>query len=243
MDTHPYFAFSGGANDQPIATSEDPTNAGGQWPGLACNSCRSNFGVTIAGEFSNGYNDCVLYLRGVNGSTTIRRRGTTTSAGVREFALASMDALGDWFFLTWKIGKAADGVIRSPLWYYQLGLEGGWMPTDPCKALGKCASIVIKGSSFDGTFSGWQTGGAAAGTIDTAAMNEFGQWPPATISNVDAGALTLMPTYTETVSIGNGWFDAGDTTPDVITVAGCMYPAVWTALNLPAPTALCTGAA
>jgi hypothetical protein len=69
--------------------------------------------VTITGEFSNGYNDCVLYVRGVNGSTMYggdcnfwedsSTWNTTTIAGVREFALASMDALGDWFFWTWKV--------------------------------------------------------------------------------------------------------------------------------------------
>jgi hypothetical protein len=32
---------------------------------LTCS--RSAFGVTVAGEFSNGYNDCGLYLTGVNG--------------------------------------------------------------------------------------------------------------------------------------------------------------------------------
>ncbi|KAF7328260.1 Glycoside hydrolase family 5 protein [Mycena venus] len=283
MDTHPYFAFSGQPNTQPIATGTDPSDAGGQWPGLACsswgsslNNSRSNFGVTIAGEFSNGYNDCGLYVRGVNGSASYGGNCSfwedsstwdpATIAGVREFALASMDALGDWFFWTWKIGKAADGVVRSPLWSYQLGLQGGWMPTDPRKALGKCASIGIKGSSFDGTFSAWQTGGTGAGTIAAAATNEFGQWPPATISNVDAGALTLMPTYTATgsvptlayitpsgtgsaaaatptASIPNGWFDAADSTPGMTAVAGCTYPAAWTALSLPAPTALCTGPA
>ncbi|KAJ6563286.1 hypothetical protein DFH09DRAFT_1315470 [Mycena vulgaris] len=34
------------------------------------------------------------------------------------------------------IGKAADGVVRSPLWSYQLGLEGVWMPADPRAAAG-----------------------------------------------------------------------------------------------------------
>jgi hypothetical protein len=38
LDTHPYFAFSGGANTQPIATGTDPDKAGGQWPPLACNA-------------------------------------------------------------------------------------------------------------------------------------------------------------------------------------------------------------
>lgn len=154
--------------------------------------------------------------------------------------------------------------MSSPLWSYQLGLAGGWMPTDPRAAHGKCGAIGIKAAQFDGTFSAWQTGGAGAGTIAQAATDEFGAWPPATLSNVDAGALTLMPTYTATgsvptlayltptpsvtgsaaavtptVSIGNGWFDAADTALVATPVAGCTYPAAWSALDLPAPTARC----
>ncbi|KAJ7355225.1 glycoside hydrolase [Mycena albidolilacea] len=278
MDTHPYFAFSGNPQNAPIATSEDPDDAGGQWPRLACsswasslNNSRSQFGVTVAGEWSNGYNDCGLYLNGVNGSHSYggdcslwedsSTWNATVKAGVQQFALASMDALGDWFFWTWKIGKAADGVVRSPLWSYQLGLEGGWMPTDPRIALGKCSALDVNAAQFDGTYSAWQTGGKGAGTIDAAATDEFGVWPPATISGVDAGALTLLPTYTATGSVptlvyvtptpsvspsvtptasaGNGWFDAADTTPAVTAVAGCTYPAAWSALDLPAPTTRC----
>ncbi|KAF7366076.1 Glycoside hydrolase family 5 protein [Mycena venus] len=281
IDQHPYLAFSGAPNNAPIATGENPNDAGGQWPGIVCgwgstlNNSRSQFGVTVAGEFSNGYNDCGLYLTGVNGTQSYGGAcslwedsstwNATVIAGVREFALASMDALGDWFFWTWKIGKAADGVVRSPLWSYQLGLQGGWMPTDPRKAVGKCAAIGVKGAQFDGTFSAWQTGGAGAGTIAASFTEEFGQWPPATISNVDPAAMTVLPTYTATgsiptltfitpsvtgtaavvtptVSIVNGWFDAADTTPAITTVAGCTYPAAWSALSLPAPTARCTGA-
>ncbi|KAJ7843740.1 glycoside hydrolase family 5 protein [Mycena olivaceomarginata] len=238
--------FHGNPQNAPIATSEDPSDAGGQWPRLACtswasslNNSRSQFGVTVAGEWSNGYNDCGLYLNGVNGSHSYggdcslwedsSTWNATVKAGVQQFALASMDALGDWFFWTWKIGKAADGVVRSPLWSYQLGLEGGWMPTDPRTALGKCSALDVNAAQFDGTYSAWQTGGKGAGTIDAAATDEFGVWPPATISGVDAGALTLLPTYTATGSVptlvyvtptpsvspsvtptasaGNGWFD------------------------------------
>ncbi|KAJ6536155.1 glycoside hydrolase [Mycena capillaripes] len=282
LDIHPYLAFSGAKNDDPIATGEDPDNAGGTWPEAACNhwgtyfnTSRSQFGITVAGEFSNGYNDCGLYVTGVNGTQTYggdcslwedsSTWNATVTAGVREFALASMDSLGDWFFWTWKIGKAADGVVRSPLWSYQLGLEGGWMPTDPRKAQGKCAAIGVKGVQFDGKYSAWQTGGAGAGTIAASSTAKFGQWPPATISGVDAGAMKLLPTYTATgsiptltfitptvtgivatvtptVSIGNGWFDAADTMPAITAVAGCTYPAAWSALSLPAPTARCTGA-
>ncbi|KAJ6528919.1 hypothetical protein B0H19DRAFT_1194126 [Mycena capillaripes] len=175
-----------------------------------------------------------------------------------------MDALQDWFFWTWKIGKAANGVVQSPLWSYQLGFEGGWMPTDPRTVHGKCTAIGVEAALFAGTLSAWQTGGAGAGTIAASSTDEFGVWPPATISNVDAGALTLLPTYTATgsvttltyvtptgsgsaapsatASIGDGWFDKGDTAPGVTAVAGCTYPAAWIALSLPAPTALCTGA-
>ncbi|KAF8178886.1 glycoside hydrolase superfamily [Mycena galopus ATCC 62051] len=283
LDTHPYFAFSGNANNEPIATGTDADEAGGQWPGLACsswgsslNNSRAQFGVTIAGEFSNGYNNCGLFLNGVNGTEsygdcTLWQDSSTWNAsviaGVNAFALASMDALGDWFFWTWKIGAAQDGIVSSPLWSYQLGLEGGWMPKDPRIALGKCEAIGVTGTPFVGTFSSWQTGGSGAGTIAATATNEFGLWPPATISNVDADAMTLLATYTATgavstlsyvtptptptpttvaptltVSVGNGWFDAGDTSPGVTSVAGCTYSAAWSALSMPMPTALCTGA-
>ncbi|KAJ6528287.1 glycoside hydrolase family 5 protein [Mycena vulgaris] len=282
LDTHPYFAFDQQPNDAPIATSEDAATAGGTWPASACsawggsiNASRTAFGVTVAGEFSNGYNDCGLYLTGVNGSQHYggdcalwedsSTWNASVKAGVREFALASMDAMQDWFFWTWKIGPAADGVVSSPLWSYQLGLEGGWMPTDPRTAIGKCNAIGVLGEQFPGTYSAWQTGGAGAGTIAAAATAQFGQWPPATISHVDVAALTLLPTYTATgsvptltfvtptatggaaqatvtASIGNGWFDAQDTSPVVTAVAGCTYPDAWGAVSSPAPTALCTGA-
>ncbi|KAJ7846590.1 glycoside hydrolase superfamily [Mycena olivaceomarginata] len=169
-DTHPYFSLSREPNDDPIATGEDTDSAGGSWPAKACNSwgpgtngSRSDFGVTVAGEFSSGYNDCGLYLNRVNGSTSY--------GWVMPFALAQIDTLGDWFFWTWKIGNTTDGVVRAPLWSYQLGLEGGWMPTDPRTANGKCAAIGTQGTPFDGTFNAWQTGGEGAGTIDPAAIS------------------------------------------------------------------------
>ncbi|KAJ7690962.1 hypothetical protein B0H17DRAFT_910793, partial [Mycena rosella] len=63
------------------------------------------FGVTVAGEFSNGYayNDCGLYLTGVNGSHAYGGDcnlwldawtwNSMVKAGVLQFALASMDAM------------------------------------------------------------------------------------------------------------------------------------------------------
>lgn len=37
LDTHPYFAFNGQANDAPINTGVG-SNAGGTWPQMACQS-------------------------------------------------------------------------------------------------------------------------------------------------------------------------------------------------------------
>ncbi|KAF7378328.1 Glycoside hydrolase family 5 protein [Mycena sanguinolenta] len=279
LDTHPYFAFDQQPNTAPIATGtgEDGVTAGGIWPAQACNvwgpsinTSRAAFGVTVAGEFSTGYNDCGLYLTGVNGTHSYGGDCTlwedastwnqTVVAGLREYTLASMDAMRDWFFWTWKIGNATDGVVRSPLWSYQLGLQNGWVPTDPRTALGTCAELGVSGPQFVGTFSAWQTGGAGAGTIAPSAIAEFGVWPPATISNV-AAAASVLPTYTPTgsvttlvyttpapstvtatasVSAGDGWFDAGDTALAMTAVAGCTYPNAWDAVSTAVP-AVCTG--
>lgn len=75
---------------------------------------RSSFGVTYAGEFSNGFNDCGLFLNGMSDRHSYGGDcgfwqdaslwNSTVKAGLKEFALASMDALGDWFFWTWKVG-------------------------------------------------------------------------------------------------------------------------------------------
>ncbi|KAF7323391.1 Glycoside hydrolase family 5 protein [Mycena chlorophos] len=277
IDTHPYFSFSGAPNDSPIATGTNPDDAGGEWPGKACttwggslNQSRADFGITIAGEWSNGYNDCGLYLNGVNGSHSYGGNcdlwqdssnwNASIIAGVAAFAEASMDALGDWFFWTWKIGEA-DGIVQSPLWSYQLGLQGGWIPSDPRTAKGKCAAIGDEGTPFVGTYSSWQTGGAGAGTIAPDQTAWF-QWPPTTLSNAGnilpsystGGSMpTLtyaMPTTTTTgtasaamppptASMGNGWADPSDTTEAVVAVSGCLYPDAWDALSLPAPTATC----
>ncbi|KAJ7923857.1 glycoside hydrolase family 5 protein, partial [Mycena leptocephala] len=219
LDTHPYFAFDGATNNAPIVAGVDPANpgAGGQWPKQACsswgpslNKSRSAFGVTVTGEFRNGYNDCGLYLTGVNGTQhyggdcslwlDANTWNDTTKAGVKAFAFASMDATQDWFFWTWKIGPALDGVVRSPLWSYQLGLANGFMPSDPRDSIGVCAGLGVNKNPFPGTFSAWKTGGAGEGAINATSLATFGVWPPATLSNVQV-APTLLPTYTATATI------------------------------------------
>lgn len=219
--------------------------------------------MTIAGEFSNGYNDCGLFLKGVNGSTSYggdcsfwqdaSQWNSTVKAGILDFALASMDALQDWFFWTWKIGNSTSNLVESPLWSYQLGLQGGWVPTDPRTAVGKCGALGVTGPQFDGTYLPWQTGGAGAGTIAAAATAGL-VYPPLTLNGVQAAvAATLLPIYTSTgtvatlppptltattksISVGNGWFDSSDTASAPTAIAGCTYPNAWSAVNIPVPT-------
>lgn len=174
--------------------------------------------------------------------------------------MASMDAIQDFFFWTWKIGNSStSNSVQAPLWSYQLGLENGWIPADPRTANGTCASLDSQSSPFDGEYESWQTGGAGAGTIAATATASFGQWPPATISNAP-GPASLLPSYTSTgtvvtlppptftasmtksVDVGDGWFNTGDTAAAPTAIAGCTYPDAWDALTVAVPAQCGSGA-
>ncbi|KAG1738187.1 glycoside hydrolase family 5 protein [Suillus lakei] len=275
LDTHPYFAFDSQSTGPPIATGTG-LSAGGVWPQQACNAwgpgintSQTAFGVTIAGEFSDGYNDCGLYLTGVGNTASYgtscslfldsSQWNDTMKAGLYEFTLASMDALQNWFFWTWKVGNSSTtNSVQSPLWSYQLGLQQGWIPTDPRTAVGTCAALGATGPQFDGVYSAYQTGGPGAGTIVASSVTSYGQYPPTPINGLTLGAIqSLLPTYTSTsavptlppptfspspspsVSTGNGWFDSGDTGLAPTQVQGCTYPNAWDAVSSTMPTALC----
>ncbi|KAF9030182.1 putative ectomycorrhiza-upregulated exo-beta-1,3-glucanase GH5 [Hymenopellis radicata] len=260
LDRHPYTAFSDSSFSDPIATGTGD-GAGGVWVAAACawadESIRlsTTFGVNFAGEWSNGWNDCGVYLKGIPGSSTFggdcsvwedaSTWDASMKAGVAAFNAAQMDALQDWFFWTWKIGNTTAGKVGSPLWSYQLGLEGGWILKDPREAKGKCAGVT----PFPGTYEPWMTGGAGAGTI-TAVVQEY---PPATISGpgvpatdlpvyAASGTVNTLPGPTITGHTVKGWFDAGDTALGPTPIAGCAYPNAWDAQDAAVPTG-CTGVA
>ncbi|KAG2015231.1 exo-beta-1,3-glucanase [Coprinopsis cinerea AmutBmut pab1-1] len=264
MDMHPYFAFNGGQTRvDPIANGTG-SGAGGVWPGIACqrwnalfSNSRSEFGVTVAGEWSNGFNDCGLFLNGVGlpatyaGNCNLWQDSTNwdeaTKAGLRKFATASMDALDSWFFWTWKIGNSTRGIVEAPLWSYQLGLEGGWIPRDPRTAYGTCSKLGSPLTPVKGPYPSWMTGGDGAGPPRDARSYP---WPPSMIAG--GGAPTIVPhyaatgiiatlpppTYTasdgHTISSGNGWFNTQDTAPAPTPIQGCVYPDAWN----PKPTAV-----
>ena len=48
IDTHPYFAFSGAANDDPINVAAPDGQMGGIWPGRACSTWQDNLNSMYA---------------------------------------------------------------------------------------------------------------------------------------------------------------------------------------------------
>ncbi|KAF7295346.1 Glycoside hydrolase [Mycena indigotica] len=286
MDTHPYLCFSD-QNDSPISSyANTPCN---NWGGLI-NGTMATFGFIVAGEFSNAVTDCGLYVNGVgqgiryegNYITPPPRGGTWprlgdcetdwtnweqwssgTKQSYKTFAKASMDALQNWFFWTWKIGNSTAGRVESPHWSYSLGLEHGWMPTDPREAVGQCGNAA----PFQGTLSAWQTGGAGAGQIPSAYIQASLQWPPPSISfpggnspgnslptYVPNGPLITLPTPTFTPVTVSGhvvsatasvklaaWANPADTIGMMVPAQGCSYFDPWGPSNVNPPSPLCTG--
>ncbi|KAG2012277.1 exo-beta-1,3-glucanase [Coprinopsis cinerea AmutBmut pab1-1] len=119
MDAHPYVAFDRSHDTSPLTDLAEDGEFGGIWPRTACqrwgpliNSTKMALGVTIGGEFSGALNDCGRYIREV-GVTSDHPQcrlyddwenwTDELKAGLQNFILASMDAIGDFFFWTWKV--------------------------------------------------------------------------------------------------------------------------------------------
>ncbi|KAF8163175.1 glycoside hydrolase superfamily [Crassisporium funariophilum] len=273
LDTHPYLCFGGQSASPMSSYVNTPCSS---W-GNAVNTSMGAFGLTNAGEFSNAVTDCGLFLNGVGlgiryegdyyqgtwpriGSCTTwtdyQNYDAATKADIRQFALASMDALQDYFFWTWKIGpSAASGKVETPAWSYQLGLENGWMPTDPRQAAGVCGNT----NPWTPPLQPWQTGGAGAGNIPAAASSSLA-WPPPSISL--AGVLSALPSYTPTgpiptlpgptfvaasgatatANVGNGWANAADTQLIMAPMQTCTYLDPWVDPAVAPPAPFCPGA-
>ncbi|KAI1794546.1 glycoside hydrolase [Ganoderma leucocontextum] len=258
LDIHQYICFGGqSADDYSVRVQSGQacsTWAKGQ------NDSMTAFGMTHVGEFSLAINDCGQWVNGVN--LGARYDGTFTAshfdktgdctpylnypayddawkAAMQQFALQSMSALQNWFFWTWKIGESSvTGLVTAPAWSYQLGLEQGWMPTDPRLSDGVCENT----DPFNPPLQAWQTGGAGAGQIPQTALDALA-WPPSTLTNVDN--LATLPQYTQTGSLitlpapsvtsvsgasfstGNGWAQPTDSAQMFVPVATCGYLDPW----------------
>ncbi|SPC62052.1 related to EXG1 - exo-beta-1,3-glucanase (I/II), major isoform [Ustilago sp. UG-2017b] len=269
-DTHPYICF-GQQNNDPWDTQI--MKVCNQFTPLLDNA-RSNMGVSMGGEMSLAINDCGLFLNGVGDGS--RYDGTYSGPtpgnfprigscqpfddyenysaemkqGLRRFALTSMDSLQDFFFWTWRIGNSLrTGKPTAPMWSYSLGLEQGWMPTNPlgeshgaCQAQASRIGTSVATATWGRAFQSWQTGRAGSYNPDTGAN----PWPPQSIVSANR-AVNQLPSYTATKPITplatptltrtatlageptapptlGGWFNGDQNSPFYTAIGGCSYP-------------------
>ncbi|KAF8874014.1 glycoside hydrolase family 5 protein [Mucidula mucida] len=249
LDQHPYLAFMSDYTSTLDVLAKKPCD----WA-VATNQSSKAFGVTVGGEWSVAINNCGKWLNGIGAPSDPHydcdmwddwaSYNATIITSLKSVALASMDALQNFFFWTWKIGDSTElGRSSSPMWHYRLGLQRGWMPADPREAINHCGGSQL----FDGSY-------AASATGDAASMQPSPSlaFPPAKISpSFDA---TLLPTYTATgtlktlfaptftaaptATVGTGWWNAEDNGGAYVPVKGCSYPNAWDA-TAALPTGTC----
>ena len=146
LDQHPYLVFGTQQTGSIPSIAKMPCQ---YWAGTVNDTARQ-FGLAVAGEWSAAINDCGLWVNNVgsgsryDGSYTGYTGPTggscdqwndwqswdaETKADLTQFVQASMDALQNYFFWTWKIGNSTTGNPQpNPFWHYQLGLQNGWIP-------------------------------------------------------------------------------------------------------------------
>lgn len=242
LDQHPYLAFQGHTEQTPTASLRRPCE---QWA-VVTNNSQTNFGITVGGEWSTAVNNCGLWLEGPTSRTQPRCAIWDDWAAwdqgwkeeLRQVTLATMDALQNYFYWTWKIGDSTVlGTSSCPMWHYRLGLEKGWIPKDPREATGHCARQLGVSEPFSGQHPVSATGGPGAGTqVATLAFPPTALLPSAT----NAGDVALLPTYTPTgtpitlaaptfteapsIDAGNGWNNPADNALAYVPISGCQYP-------------------
>jgi len=169
---------------------------------------------------------------------------------MRQSAIASMDALHNFYFWTWKIGNSLrTGKPVNPNWSYSLGLDNGWMPTDPrgesrnaCRNLQSVFPAITRTGfqAWSSTYADYMTGAASTYAPATASY----PWPPQNIvqSNTATLAVSGLPRLTPTGSIATaptptfsasvqheavpsvaGWANTADSVPMYTQIAGCDY--------------------
>ncbi|KAH8833461.1 hypothetical protein DL96DRAFT_1771334 [Flagelloscypha sp. PMI_526] len=190
------------------------------------------FGVTIGGEFSAGYNDCGKYLISTAPGTKTnyagdcsfwedaRKWNATTISGVKEFTLASMDALHHFFFWTWKIGNSSvSGTPSAPLWSYSLGLDMGYMPTDPHESVGKCADFGVSAAPAEAT-------GKLPMVLSNGLLLQISELT-GEMAHLHRDGLDVKlpaPTFSAATTTASDWANAQDTALAPAPVSGCTYP-------------------
>ncbi|KAJ7803908.1 hypothetical protein B0H14DRAFT_3883816 [Mycena olivaceomarginata] len=115
-------------------------------------SCTA-LGMTVAANLAMHYGrDCSLWRNASawNDTTYGRCEAVYVCVGGRDAILLMDDDV--------PIAPALDGVVRSSLWSYRLGLQNGVMPADPRDSIGVRAAPGVTQDAFDSVCSAWQTG-------------------------------------------------------------------------------------
>ncbi|KAF8641456.1 hypothetical protein AX16_009968 [Volvariella volvacea WC 439] len=264
LDQHPFLAFNATFNDHILMV--DTHSSRSNWA-FATNRSMGYFGVTLGGQFSAAINDCGLWLNGIESFTrypdchvwndwTVWPQETIDA--LRQGTLATMDALQNWFYWTWKIGNSTVlGNASVPMWDYRLGREHGWIPRDPRESIGHCEHVLRNSSRFNGGHPSTATGGAGAGTIISEQTLLY-QFPPHGLGPRFSltEQMSMVPTYTATgtpitlpgptftaapdVDVGSGWYNPSDDSPAFVPVQGCIYPNPWNAVTQTLPATACS---
>lgn len=256
-----------------------------EWFAGSYNTTVNNWGVVSNGEFSAAINDCGLWVNGVGlgsrydgtfsgyagkalGSCDYWNDPTgwnaSTIAGIKDTVFSATDALQSYFWWTWTIGNSTqfDHPV-NPFWNYKLGLQMGYVPTDPRLADGYCVnSVNVAPTPTTGFALPYMTGGSGAGTIVAAQRSSY-PWPVTTMSQGNGAAfsgaqMTEIPQYTRTGPVvtlpsptfsatsgsatalnGNGWYRASDSQAAFTPVASCTYPDIYSAASIAIPTSAC----
>lgn len=283
LDQHPYLIFQdqalgGGQTMQSIQYL--PCQ---QWA-TATNDTSRQFGTNNAGEFSAAVNDCGQWLNGIGlgqrydgtyhdyenkriGSCDVWNDYTqwdqATRDSMKAWTMSSMDALQNFFFWTWKIGNSTQtpGVpMPNPMWHYRLGVQEGWIVSNPHEADGFCVSAGgVSPAPFDFKYSSPNMIGSSITPMAAAQTDQYA-WPPTMVSYnaasmsaipqlTQTGTITPLPMptnvkpgSTETISAGNGWANTADARPAYTAVANCKYPAVYDTGDVIPPGACGAGA-
>ncbi|KAG8894890.1 hypothetical protein FRC01_012689 [Tulasnella sp. 417] len=244
LEAHQYLAFATVDRTSLADQVDKPCRT---WA-AAMNSSWTDFGVSVAGEFSLAINDCGLWVNGIGigtrwegtlaGSeaagagdctewTNWRNWGQQTKDNFKAFALRNFDALGHWFFYTWKVGASSvTGKVESPMWSYQLGLQQGWIPSNPTQSTGLCGN-----TSPAQPLTPEMVGAAGPGEISASVRAQY-PWPPAQLNPgglnpnsvrvyTATGAIPTLPVPTPTIGTVDGWYNDADTRPIYTPIAGC----------------------
>lgn len=122
------------------------------------------------------------------------------------------------------------------MWSLSLGIEHGWISTDPATVRGAATACGGDGNIQQAWTPAQVGGGPAPAPLDQAALDQY-PWPPkitgaATLrSYTQTGTITPLPTSLvsgpASQALPTGWLNRDDDAPFYVPIAGQTYPSAW----------------